>query len=79
MPEIIGTISRFNSKGFEVVIQRPMGKLERIRCSYNLWTNIKQHYKIGDIVQVDYTLIGEDEIKVARSFVKREDLKEHFR
>lgn len=75
MAEMIGSISRWNNKGFEVVILRPMGKLERVRCSYNLWTNFKRNYKTGDFVQVEYTLVGEDDIKVARSMVKREDLR----
>ena len=74
MPEILGEISRWNDAGFEVVIDS-YGTLFRIRCSMNLWQNFKRNFKPGDFVMVDFTRVGQEETKVARSMVRREDLR----
>ncbi len=70
MPEVEGPIRRFNNQGFEVVVG-----VTRLRCTMNMWQNIHRNHKVGDYVVAEYQEEGQDNTKVLKAMVKREDLR----
>ncbi len=70
MPEVEGPIRRFNRAGFEVVVG-----ITRLRCTMNMWQNINKSYKVDDYVVAEYREEGQDNTKVLKAMVKREDLR----
>jgi len=70
LPEVTGPIRRFNNAGFEVVVG-----ITRLRCTMNMWQNIKRSFKEGDYVVASYTQDEPGDTKVLKAMIRKEDLR----